>query len=252
MNFVSFFAVQEADALRHQRFRRLGKFLGSHRHAVGEPAFEQADAARAHEGVVKLDLLRRGVRKAARVGLHAFFTPDLDQPLGERFVPVGPERHGTDVRVVAQAAEDLRRDAQLCEVGGLRFQKRLERRFQILHHFGLNLLEQVVNIVVMRVKRAAVDAGGVAQRLDRDALNRLLPELVGEGLADQHFRHARAVVVFLHGGAAFLKTIGELPDKTDADCWVCRLNASRGKRCRLHFCRCLYYNTDREEIQHRV
>ena len=61
----------------HQGFHCLGHCFGGHRHTVGEPVLEQADAARAHEGVVHVDLLLRGLGEAPRIRFRVLFTADL-------------------------------------------------------------------------------------------------------------------------------------------------------------------------------
>ena len=65
----------------------------------------------------------------------------------------------------------------------------------MLLHFRFDLAAKVVNIAVMGVKGAAVDARELAQLFHRDALDGFLAKQGGERLADEHTGHARAVVI---------------------------------------------------------
>ena len=110
-----------------------------------------------------------------------------------------PQGNGAEVRVVLEklvnAGGDLHRVPLLAG----------EKALQLLLEAGLHLAQQVVDVGVVGVERAPVDARLGAELLDGDALDGLLPQQVQKGPADEELGDPGAVVVggMPHGAPPF-------------------------------------------------
>ena len=98
--------------------------------------------------------------------------------------------------VTAQrSAEDRLRDPQRRALDGVGLGQRREQRAEFAEHFLLDGVAQRVDVGVVRVKGAAVDARLLAQLFYGDALDRFPAQKLGERAADEQPRHPRAAVV---------------------------------------------------------
>ena len=75
-----------------------------------------------------------------------------------------------------------------------RRQQGLQRLVEVLQHLLFHLVKQIVDIGIVAVKGAPVDAGPLAKLPDGDALDGLAAQQIGKRPADQHLGHAGAVI----------------------------------------------------------
>ena len=91
------------------------------------------------------------------------FPSQIDQLKGKILVSIVPKRHHTNVRVVLEALENLRTELNGMQLLFLYAQKGLQRFAKIRQHLIFQLLEQIVHVGIVHIKRTAVNPGPFAQ-----------------------------------------------------------------------------------------
>ena len=184
---------QKLHALADQLLGDARDFARGRFHVLPQPPAQKSDAPPAGIGVKPRDVSGRRTLKHALVAFLTHHAPQVQHLPQEGPIPVLAQNNLTHVAVFAHPLEHRRGDLPL---GG--FRVAVEQGFElaqyILVHIAFDLLPQVVDIAVMRIKRAPVDARYLAQLLDGNALDGLLLEQPRKGLSDQPLGHPHAMV----------------------------------------------------------
>ena len=193
------------DSAEHDALCNLCDFLGTGGHSILKPFFQQTDAPGTDEGVVVFQLCFADAFKVFGVAFQIPLTARIQKPCGKLLIPVRPQGHNAQIGIVLEAVKDSGSDFEGSSFSFRFFQKGLKGLLEGFHHLCFHLLHEVIEVGIVGVKGTPVDAGGFAQFFYRNALNGLLAEQRGHGLANQKLCQPGTLVDLFHNTLLFME-----------------------------------------------
>ncbi len=111
------------------------------------------------------------MRIFVEIGMHAGFFADGDETKQKVFVAVGAQGDQAQLGIVLDEGEDLGDHVDQVDIVAAA-QQRHHLCVKFLCHLFLDLMHEIIDVPIMCVKSAAVDAGALTQLPHGDALQR--------------------------------------------------------------------------------